>query len=270
MANYILIAVNELKTARDMACLEGWLDDPQKRVFLDSGIYNLAMEHARKHAVSHDEALGLAPDEIDGFDVLFERYVELVTKHADKLWGYIELDQGGMANKIKTRARLEALGLRPIPVYHPLNDGWGYFDTLAQKYDRICCGNIVQALPQHRKRLVASVWDRKMRSYPDLWIHLLGLRPNQLLNAYPIDSADASSWLSAMRWSGYHEVADGASFGDLPQGFRYELGSLPEGETGSRKGTAMSAYGATLQQRNWRRHLSDLTDLGINHREIVP
>ena len=57
----------------------------------------------------------------------------------------VEVDQGGRENKIKTRARLEKMGLRPIPVYHPLNDGWDYFDYLAENYDRICMGNVVNA-----------------------------------------------------------------------------------------------------------------------------
>ena len=62
---------------------------------------------------------------------------------------------------------LEQMGLRPIPVYHPFNDGWDYFDYLAERYDRICFGNVVQADRETRKRLVATAWERH-RKYPHL------------------------------------------------------------------------------------------------------
>jgi hypothetical protein len=51
---------------------------------------------------------------------------------------------------------LEQMGLRPIPVYHPFNDGWHYFDYLAERYDLVCFDNVVQADRETRKRLVAT------------------------------------------------------------------------------------------------------------------
>ena len=60
----------------------------------------------------------------------------------------------------------ESLGLKPIPVYHPLLDGWDYFDELAAQYDRICFGNIVQAPAATRIRLLHTLWERHRR-YPD-------------------------------------------------------------------------------------------------------
>ena len=260
----LLIAVNELQSAESSNELDEFLD-AGITVFLDSGIYNLAMEHARKHGTTHDAALGLAPDEIDGFYDLWERYLTLVERYGDRLWGYIELDQGGRENKIKTRAKLESLGLRPIPVYHPLNDGWDYFDELARNYDRICFGNIVQADPGTRKRLLATAWERR-RDYPDLWIHLLGMRPNQVLHAYPVNSADASTWLSAVRWSGYVESANGTTMGGLPKHFQYRLGSDPEAPHGNQKAARMAAFGGMLVERNWLGHLDEMRDLGMDER----
>src|SRR5579884_1416889 len=137
MHDHLLVAVNELEGAESMEFLKRATSDPMKRIFLDSGVFNLAMTFAKKHNVSHDVALSMAPDEIEGFKELFEKYVDLVRTYGKRLWGYIEIDQGGRDNKIKTRAKLEALGLRPIPVYHPFSDGWDYFDYLAERYDRI-------------------------------------------------------------------------------------------------------------------------------------
>lgn len=255
-----LIAINELKSQSSIEQLEAWINGGS-RVFIDSGIFNLTNEHARKHKVPMDVALALSPDEIDGFEKLWTRYIDVITRFGDQSWGYIELDQGGRDNKIKTRARLESLGLRPVPVYHPLNDGWDYFDYLAERYDRICFGNIVQAEPEVRKRLVMTAWERH-RKYPGLWIHLLGFTPNEWLNALPINSADSSTWLSAVRWDGLIERVAGAPFSKLDKNFQYVLGSDPTGDTGSQKACTMSAYQVRMQERSWRHQLERWRELG--------
>lgn len=265
MHSHILVAVNELRGDKNLAYLDTWVDAGCS-LLLDSGIFNLTMEHSRAHNVSMDVALTLAPDEIDGFDDLMASYLNIIDRYGDRAWGYIELDQGGRENKIKTRAKLEALGLRPIPVYHPLVDGWDYFDYLAERYDRICFGNIVQASPDMRRKLIATAWERH-RKYPDLWIHLLGLTANTWLNAFPINSCDSSSWLSVVRWNGYKENADNQTFGPLDKNFQYVLGGDPTGDRGSQKAVMMSAYGVRMQQLNWRHHLNTWERLGC---EIYP
>ena len=167
--------------------------------FLDSGIFFLTNVHKRTHGTTMDEALALAPEEIDNFDWLFDTYVEVCAELGDVLWGYNELDQGGRENKIRTRQRLEGLGLAPIPVYHPLNDGWDYFDDLASEYDRMCYGNLVQAGNHIRQRLLATAYERHT-AYPDLFIHFLGLTPNELQMSLPFDSADSSAWAAPFRF----------------------------------------------------------------------
>lgn len=264
--DYLLIAVNEIKNTGDEQRILGWLGQG-KRVFIDSGIFHLTNEHARAHNVSMDHALGLAPEEIDGFEALWNRYIDIVKRIGEQSWGYIELDQGGLENKRRTRARLEALGLRPIPVYHPLNDGWDYFDELASRYDRICFGNVVQADAPTRKKLVATAWERH-RQYPDLWIHLLGMTPSEQLYAMPINSGDSSSWLASLRWAaGYTEFAAGKTLGHMPKDFRYVLGTERDDPAGRAKAALMSAYGASMMQRNWRAHLGHMRALGA---EIYP
>lgn len=258
--DHLLIAVNEINKPADMDAIERWID-AGKKVFIDSGIFHLTNEHARAHQVTMDQALALAPEEIDGFSDLWDRYLGVIRRLGNKAWGYIELDQGGLENKRRTRARLEALGLRPIPVYHPFNDGWDYFDELTDRYDRICFGNVVQADVTTRKKLVATAWERHRR-HPDLWIHLLGLTPNELLYALPINSGDSSSWLSSVRWSGYNEHAAGRTLGPMPLNFRYRLGSETDAEDGRAKANVIAAYGSAMMERNWRAHLSRLQQLG--------
>jgi len=264
--NHLLIAVNELESEHELSTISQWCDRG-KKMFIDSGIYHLSTQHAKNHGLSMDKALSMPPDQIDGFRELLERYVEIYRRVGDKCWGFIELDQGGRENKIQTRAMLEGMGLRPIPVYHPFNDGWDYFDYLAERYDRICFGNVVMADRATRRRLVATAWERK-RKYPNLWIHLLGLTPNEWLNAMPINSGDSSSWLSCVRWASAHrEKCDGKAFSGLPRNFAYQYGSDGAGPRGNNKAVAMSAYSCYLHQRNWRNHISDLKRLGC---EVYP
>lgn len=259
---YLLIAVNELQHGQALDYLEGWLDQGC-RVLLDSGIFWMTNQHARAHDVSMDVALGLPPEAIDGFTKLWDQYLELVERFGDRLWGYIELDQGGRDCKRETRAKLHALGLRPIPVYHPLLDGWDYFDELAAEYDRVCFGNVVQANAETRRRLLMTAWERH-REYPDLWIHLLGLTPNEWLHALPVDSCDSSTWLNVVRWDGHMPQAMLKSFGKMDLHYRYKLGDR-EGEKGSEKACRMSATAAALDQRgmrHWRRRVDGLFGVG--------
>ena len=201
-----LVAVNDFaEPGRPISQrqIEAWLLpllDAGIPVFLDSGVFWLTNRHKRAHDMTMDAALSLHPDEVDDFDWLFDTYVEMCLTYRDRLWGYNELDQGGKTRKVETRGRLEALGLNPIPVYHPLNDGWDYFDDLASSYDRMCWGNVVQAHNSARVRMVRTLAERH-RKYPYLWVHLLGLTPNELVAGEPFDSADSSSWLSVWRYT---------------------------------------------------------------------
>lgn len=196
---HVLIAVNEVRTAKDHDLLDRLCDE--RTVMLDSGIFALANAHAKAHGVSHDVGLSMPPEQIDGFQELWDRYGSVATRYADRLWGVVELDQGGVANKPRTRARIEAeFGLTPIPVYHPLLDGWDYWNTLADGYDRLCYGNLVKASPPVRLRLIHTASERA-RTRPWLWQHFLGVTPNENLLAMPYrGSCDSSSWVTNLRW----------------------------------------------------------------------
>jgi len=259
--HHMLIAVNEIAGDESRRFLDHVVEDPRKRLFLDSGVFNLAMTYARKHKVSHNDGLSMAPDEIEGFQDLFEKYVKIVQTYKEHLWGYIEIDQGGRDNKIKTRARLEALGLKPIPVYHPFHDGWDYFDHLAQNYDRICFGNVVKATMPERRRLAATAWERH-RKYPHLWIHFLGLSPNQWLNAFPMNSGDSSSWLTPIRWPIFYAYTDGAQIAKMSRGYYYQRRTDVDSPRGQDKELKLLAYQARMRMLVWRGHLQKIQGLG--------
>jgi hypothetical protein len=199
---YVLLAVNEMMTDNENGTVELLLQGLIRNgnhVFVDSGIFWLTNIHKREHGITMNEALALHPKDIDGFDALFDRYVEVARRYGNDVWGYIELDQGGVNRKRETRRELESMGLAPIPVYHPLNDGRDYLEELMCEYDRICFGNIVQANRAVRQRLLHVMWEARCR-HPDVWIHILGLTPSEVSLAFPSNSADSSSWLTGVRW----------------------------------------------------------------------
>jgi hypothetical protein len=243
----VLIAVNEIMTEKAERVALGWPVESGRRVLLDSGIFAMTQRHRREHGISMDEALALAPSEIDGFAELHARYCQLVDRWGDRLWGYIELDQGGAVNKRETRAGLEAAGLAPIPVYHPLNDGWAYFDELACGYDRICFGNIVNASQALRQRLLLTLWERH-RAYPGLWVHVLGLARDPICLAAPVESCDTTSWLGMLRYFNQHtESAMLRSTDGLGLSFRAQTGG---GVAGRRHADAAMLAAEALSYTN--------------------
>ena len=268
---YILVAVNEMLAPgtyrAGRAALERWIAGGAK-VFLDSGVFWLTNEHKRAHGMTMDQALALAPNEIDGFDELFARYVELCRAYGDSLWGYVELDQGGKDRKRVTRARLQdEYGLSPIPVYHPLNDGRDYFDELVEGYDRMCFGNVVQASPGTRRRLLHMMWEVRAR-HPDCWIHLLGVRPTEMLLAYPAQSVDTSSYLAALRWA--HDTVRTSTMlkavSNFPPNFAYRRGEQDSYEEANRQ----CSHAVAEAQATWRAVLADRAALGWSPYELGP
>lgn len=250
---YFLIAVNELDSKADRQRVEDFMDaDPANRIFLDSGIYWLTNRYARAEGLTMDQVLKLAPADVPGFDELLTRYIEIVKAWEDRLWGYVELDQGGMENKRKTRAMLHAEGLRPIPVYHPLLDGWDYFDELATTHDRLCFGNIVQASRPDRLRLIEAMAERH-RLYPDLWVHVLGMSPTSTFLQYHTNSCDASAWLAGLIWVQGYQTFGFNTVHDLDdEGWRYRYGSEKGDGDHGWKGAELSIQEAGMAVKAWR------------------
>jgi hypothetical protein len=242
-----LVAINAIKTTVDRAAIDGFIADG-RHVLIDSGVFELSTQHAAKHDMTMADALALAPNKIDGFDSLYDSYVRTVAELGATSWGYIEIDQGGMVNKTKTRERLEDLGLNPMPVYHPFNDPYDYFDFLAERYDRVCIGNLVQADPATRLRLVATIWERRRR-YPHLWVHGLGVTPSDLTVAYPLDSCDSSTWMSSIRWGTFDAKCYTRRAWALGKGFAYDMTEVDHPQRGRKKAAQLSGYDARMMTK---------------------
>lgn len=263
---WLLIAVTQMDSQRHMELVEEWCNNGA-RVFLDSGIFPLTNAHARAHNVTMDEALALAPDEIDGFDELLAKYMDVCRALGSKLWGYTELDQGGAANKRRTRAMLEAEGLRPIPIYHPLNDGWDYLDELVERYDRICIGNVVQANAKVRAELLLTAWERLRRYKRKPWVHVLGHTPNPLFVACPFNSADSTEYIYALQYGSHQNngramLANFSSISDAA--FSSDMSAKGDDaaklERGDGKGSDFSMWIAHTDLLCWQRIRADLAD----------
>jgi hypothetical protein len=245
-----LIAVNELRP-RHLPILDEWCDN--RNVLLDSGVFALTMDYARKQGIHFFEALTMAPEEVEGFDELYDKYCGLVTTYKDRLWGAIELDQGGAANKPRVRAKVVAdTGITPIPVYHPLGDGWAYYDQIVSTHDRICFANLSKATTPVRLRLMTTAAMRA-RDYPYLWTHLLGVTPSaNMLGQSFRGSCDSSAWLSAVRWSSsWRAWAMLDKLSNFPPAMTYERGSDKDEDGGYRKAKQLVAAEATFQQRTF-------------------
>lgn len=247
MPGNVLIAVNDVMTDKAERVALAWPIESGRRVLLDSGIYAMTQAHSRAHGMSMAEALALHPAQIDGFTELHARYCELVNRYGDRLWGYIELDQGGAVNKRRIRAGLESMGYAPMPVYHPLNDGWDYFDELAAGYDRICLGNLVDAGTALRQRLLHTLWERH-RAYPDLWVHILGLAGDPMCFSCPFESVDTSTWLGMARYgAAKHESAMLRSVAGLGLPYRAGIG----GGVPRHNGLVLAAEALTFTGTIW-------------------
>lgn len=249
-----LIAVNELNSAADETKLASMIE-AGCNVLIDSGCFSLANLYAVDHDINVIEALAMAPDQLPGFDALFTKYVDVVRRYGARAWGYVEIDIGGRENKIRTRARLEALGLTPIPVYHPFADGWDYFDQLAEGYDRICLANLGTATIAVRKRLVAMVWERKQK-YPHLWVHALAVTPSPMFLTFPLDSCDSSSWLAGERYYQMNAWAGTQPLWPVDRGWLFQHGATTSRER-TNSAYALLGYDAGMKGRAMRRMLDD-------------
>jgi hypothetical protein len=191
----IIPSVYDIRDAEQLREFDGL-----KRILLDSGVFTLASNYARKLNIPKYAAFSLKISEIPEFQKLFDKYVSLVKECRDMLWGYIEIDIGGRESKKETTKKLLDLGLRPIPVFHPVTDGWEYFYELAENYDRISMST-TEIARSITLRIIQKVWELS-RKYPKLWIHILGITPGSLITSYPFQSYDSSSWMSPIMYTG--------------------------------------------------------------------
>lgn len=181
-----ILAVENIRRAANAYC------DAGGSLLIDSGVFGIAMQAAKARGVDHNEGLRTPLDQISGFDAFLKSWKDVSREFADKCFGYVEIDLGGTEQKRKTRAMLESEGFRPIPVVHPITDGWDYFDELADTYDRLCIGNLVKSNPRTRLDILRTVAERR-RGKRVQWIHALGVTAGPVWLSAPSESCDSSA-----------------------------------------------------------------------------
>lgn len=184
-------------------------------LLIDSGVFGLAMAAAKKRGVDHNEGLRTPPEQIEGWERFMQQWKQVIDRMRDLCWGYIEIDLGGTEQKRKTRAALEAEGYRPIPVIHPLQDGWDYFDEMADRYDRLCIGNLVTAKADTRFDILRTVAERR-KGRRVQWIHALGVTAGPLWLSVRTESCDSSTPASPLRWGMPMHATSAFHASDLP------------------------------------------------------
>lgn len=198
--SWLLLSVPDICMSPDGVELVKAYSKGGSNLLIDSGIFGLAATAAKAKGISHVEGLMTPPTEIVGWDKFIGNWKSLISEVKNNCWGYIEIDLGGTKQKIETRKMLEADGFKPIPVIHPMSDGWDYFDEMANKYDRLAIGNLVQSNARTRYHILKTVHQRRQGKGVK-WIHALGITASPLWLSAPTESCDSSALASCLMMS---------------------------------------------------------------------
>lgn len=257
-----LFSPDTLRSKKDFDYLKIILDEGHTVLF-DSGVFVLASSFARKMDYSYERVLKLEPSRIPNYDRFNDIYLSVIEQYGSRLWGYVEMDFGGETRKTQSRTSAEANGYNPIPVYHPLIDSAEYLETLLSSYQRICWGGLARAGSSEHIRLMAMAWDVHRR-YPNCWFHFLGVGPRWTLYAYPVNSYDSTSWRMVTNWGGdFVDYVMGKTFKGFSRDFSYELGSDPNGITGSMKVKKMALISANCSHIGYVDHLVEMENHNV-------
>lgn len=249
LPNSYLYSYYEIDSPKDFEYLDISIKRGDK-ILIDSGTHGIYMAMIRKglwNLYSPDRSFDIDhPD----FMEYFQNYCDFIRKYERFFWGYVELDVGNEKQKTVLRDRMEAQGVYPIPVFHPLTDSSEYLDLLCTNYDRVCFGNIAMEGELAREIILQLVSVAKEK-YPHLWIHALGIAPHPLLAAFPyVDSIDSSTSSSLIRFGRFGE---GCCFDTR---FRVvdDFCNRREDRESYRLGAASGYRSFHFHQQSWRRY----------------
>lgn len=219
----LLIAAPYLARDKDISKCRDFCDSGG-RLLIDSGVFGIAAEAARTMGVPLAQAIKSKLEDIEGSADFLQKWRKVIDATRDVCWGYIEIDLGGTQGKRETRAMLEELGYRPIPVFHCLTDPWEYFEELATQYDRVAVGNLVDAGKETRERILRRIHEAR-RSLPVKWVHALGVGVCPSFLSAPSESCDASSPTAPLRFCLPMKHTSAFEFSAVPEfGYRHGQG----------------------------------------------
>ncbi len=238
----MLIALNQIdKDALQM------IKSSEAHILIDSGVYSLVSALSKKKQIPIADAFRIPFENIPEHEKYLENYIRIIREIEDYVWGYIEIDLGDYKSKAKTREAIEKAGLHPIPVFHPFSDPFSYYQELAEKYDRVGIGNLAYGKDKERKIIFSRVLMHRKETGRPLWIHALGVTPNNTLYCLPMESCDSSAWISSRKFGSFNTFAGGSGFGDLGKDYIYKIG------TEAYKSALLAGiYDSVFIEKNWR------------------
>lgn len=173
-ATRILISYADYHTS--FATFSTHLDKYQFNILLDSGAYSAFTR---------------------GIKLSVVEYGEFLLKWGHYFVGYFNLDVIGDFDKTwDNQDYLESQGLHPIPVFH-YGEPPEILRFMTQRYKRIGIGGMVPQSNSALDKWLPTVFYGKdgREKYPQTKFHALGLTTKHLLDKYPWDSADSTTWL---------------------------------------------------------------------------
>jgi len=139
-----------------------------------------------------------------GGTISFDEYTAWLRKYSDLFLTYSNFDViGDQAGTDENQLILEAMGLHPFPVFTLQRSGADYRSLqmyLDSGYEYIALGGCVPFAGQTRKLMPHLIkCFRLAESYPTVF-HGFGINTWEILKSLPFYSADASSWVSGMKF----------------------------------------------------------------------
>lgn len=163
----------------DLDVLAEGLGDPEQKFLLDSGAFSA-------YTV--------------GAEIEIEAYADFVRRWEHRLEHYMNLDEilDWKASQ-RNQARLEEMGLSPVPVFH-IGSPVEIFRDLCETHDFIAIGNLVTLNKRDPKVWTVLEEIHSIAQDRQVLLHGLGLISWPLARRWPWRSIDSSAWSEPLRY----------------------------------------------------------------------
>lgn len=205
-----------------------------------------------------------------GATINLSEYAAFLKRYAHRITTYANLDVIGDAAKTwANQQRMEALGLRPLPVFHT-GETWDVLERYIERYAYIALGGLVPYIRQWAKIMPWLVRAFKLAGSRSVF-HGFGVTTWQMLSRLPWYSTDSSTWVNGFRFGCLKLFNDKAgvwqdiNVGDrnsclnrsaLIETYGYTADQLADQKSYSRKDLCAISAVATQRSEKWlrRRH----------------
>jgi len=132
-----------------------------------------------------------------GLSIDIDAYIAFIKEHEHLLTVYANLDViGNPIASARNLKKMEAAGLKPLPVFHHGSDPDEFLVPLLEKYDYICLGGLVKT--SDLVLYLDRIWSNYLvdsTGLPKVKVHAFGMTSLPLMLRYPWYSVDSTSWV---------------------------------------------------------------------------